>query len=566
MLDVILRNGTVLDGTGAPALQRDVGIRGSRIVALGSVTESATRVIDCDGLVVCPGFVDVHTHYDAQVLWDPLATPSPLHGVTTVFGGNCGFTIAPLGDGDVDYVMEMMARVEGMPLASLKAGPGWEWRSFGEWLDQLEGCLGINAGFLVGHSTIRRVAMGTDAVGGTATPAQLEHMVRLVRESCAAGALGFSSSLGEAHTDGDGNPVPSRASSHAELLALAASIRDFEGTTLEFIAAMGEIPQDRIELMTAMSRAANRPLNWNLLGSLSPTPVFEQQLRSCDHAAAHGARVVALALPDLMRMRAHRVIQDMPGWREVAALPPDQRRHAAADAATRQRLHDGAREISARGMAAYANFDLLEVADSTDPTVIGRTVGELARSRGIDPIDVLIDEVLVPQAPLQMVFPSLDPTLGTTPQGWEVRKSVWNDPRVVLGGSDAGAHTDLLCHANYPTVVLSEMVRDRGIFTMEQAVHKMTEVPAQLYGLRQRGRIEEGWFADVVVFDPATLASGPARARYDLPAGGERLYAEADGYHHVFVNGCEIVRDDVLTGALGGTLLRAGRDTYTVTP
>ena len=566
MLDTALRNGTIVDGTGSPAYRGDVGVKDGRIFELGSTVGQATRNIDCEGLVITPGFVDVHTHYDAQVLWDPLATPSPLHGVTTVFGGNCGFTIAPLGDGDADYIMEMMARVEGMPLTSLKAGPAWDWRSFGEWLDQLEGCLGINAGFLVGHSTIRRVAMGADCVGGTPTPAQLEHMVRMVRESCAAGALGFSSSLGEAHTDGDGNPVPSRASSHEELLTLAAAIRDYEGTSLEFIAAMGEIPQARIELMSAMSKAANRPLNWNLLGSLSPTPVYDQQLSSCDHAAANGGRVVALALPDLMRMRAHRVIEDMPGWREVAALGDGERRAAAGDASMRAQLHEGAKQIVERGMAAFANFDRLEIADSHDSSIVGRTVGELARTRGVDPIDVLIDEVLVERSPLQMVFPSLDPTLGTSDEGWQVRKNVWNDPRVVLGGSDAGAHTDLLCHANYPTIVLSEMVRDRGIFTLEQAVHKLSDVPARLYGLRERGRIVAGWHADLVVYDPAQLASGPARARNDLPAGGERLYAEATGYRHVFVNGHEIVRDDTLTGELGGTLLRSGRDTETVTP
>ena len=325
MLDLLLRNGTLVDGTGAPSRRADVGVRDGRIVAVGSCDEPAARTIDCDGLVVAPGFVDIHTHYDAQLLWDPLATPSPLHGVTTVMGGNCGFTIAPLGDDDVDYVMEMMARVEGMPLDSLRAGPAWDWRSFGEWLDRLDGRVGINAGFLVGHSTIRRVAMGA-ASGESARPEDIDAMVRMVHEACAAGALGFSSSLGEAHTDGDGNPVPSRASTHHELIELARAVRDHEGTTLEFIAAMGEIPQSRIELMTEMSLAANRPLNWNLLGSLSPTPVFEQQLSSCDHAAAHGAHVAALALPDVMRLRAHRMLEGMPGWRDVVAMSPSERR------------------------------------------------------------------------------------------------------------------------------------------------------------------------------------------------------------------------------------------------
>ncbi|MEO8694641.1 MAG: amidohydrolase family protein [Acidimicrobiales bacterium] len=566
MLDLLLRNGTVVDGTGTPSRRADVAVRDGRIVAVGTTDEPAARTIDCEGLVVAPGFVDIHTHYDAQLLWDPLATPSPLHGVSTVMGGNCGFTIAPLGDDDVDYVMEMMARVEGMPLDSLRAGPAWDWRTFGEWLDRLDGRIGINAGFLVGHSTIRRVAMGA-ASGDAARPEDITAMVRMVHEACAAGALGFSSSLGEAHTDGDGNPVPSRAATHHELIELARAVRDHEGTTLEFIAAMGEIPQTRIELMTDMSLAANRPLNWNLLGSLSPTPVFDQQLSSCDHAAARGAHVAALALPDLMRLRAHRMLEGMPGWREIVAMAPAERRVAITDPATRQRLFEGAAEMAARGLGAMSNFDLLEIADAPvgAENLIGRSIAALAAERHVDPIDVLIDVVLPDRLPLAMVFPSLIPELGNTAEGWKVRQDVWNDDRVVFGGSDAGAHVDLMCHANYPTVVLGEMVRDRGLFTLERAIHKMTDVPARLYGLRDRGRVAEGWFADLVVFDPEIIASEPARARNDLPANGERLYAEARGVEHLFVNGREIVAHDQFTGDLAGTLLRSGRDTATVT-
>jgi N-acyl-D-aspartate/D-glutamate deacylase len=565
MLELLLRNGTLVDGTGSPSRRADIGVRDGRIVAVGSADEPAARTIDCDGLVIAPGFVDIHTHYDAQLLWDPLATPSPLHGLTTVMGGNCGFTIAPLGDDDVDYVMEMMARVEGMPLDSLRAGPAWDWHSFGEWLDRLDGRVGINAGFLVGHSTIRRAAMGATA-GESARPENVATMVRMVHEACAAGALGFSSSLGEAHTDGDGNPVPSRAATHHELIELARAIRDHEGTTLEFIAAMGEIPQSRIELMTEMSLAANRPLNWNLLGSLSPTPVYDQQLSSCDHAAAHGARVAALALPDVMRLRAHRMLEDMPGWRDVVAMSPSERRIAVTDPATRQRLFEGAAEMATRGLGAMSNFDLLEIADAPagSENLIGRSIAALATERRVDPIDVLIDVVLPDRLPLAMVFPSLIPALGNTAEGWKVRQDVWNDDRVVFGGSDAGAHVDLMCHANYPTVVLGEMVRERGLFTLERAVHKMTDVPARLYGLRGRGRVAEGWVADLVVFDPDRIASEPARARHDLPANGERLYAEARGVAHLFVNGREVVAADQFTGDLGGTLLRSGRDTETV--
>ncbi len=568
MLDVVLRGGDVIDGTGTPRQRADIGIRDGRIVAIGTVDEPAARSLDLDGFVIAPGFVDIHTHYDAQVLWDPMCTPSPLHGVTTVVGGNCGFTIAPLGDAvDVDYVMRMMARVEGMSIDALRAGPAWEWRSFGEWLDHIDGRLGVNAGFLVGHSTMRRVVMGDAAVRDAATAEQVAAMVALAHDAMTSGALGVSSSLGEAHTDGDGNPVPSRAASHDELLTLAHAVRDHEGTTLEFIAAMGEISADRIELMADMSLAANRPLNWNLLGSLSPTEVYEQQLTSCDYATKRGAHVVALTLPDLMRLRASRVLDDLPGWRDVVALGPDERRHAVADPKTREKLRAGAEEVVRRGLGAIAQPELLEIADAPAGSegLIGRSIADVAAERGADPVDILIDVVLPDRLPLTMVFPSLVPALGRSDEGWRVRADVWRDDRTVLGGSDAGAHADLMCHANYTTMLLGESVRDRHLLTLEEAVHQLTDVPARLYGLRDRGRVAEGWIADLVVFDPARIGSGPTQVRKDLPGGGERLYVEARGIAHVLVNGREIVSNGQLTGDLAGTLLRSGRDTDTVT-
>ncbi len=567
MLDALLRGADVVDGTGAPRRRADVGVRDGRIVAVGDVDESTARSLDADGLVVAPGFVDIHTHYDAQVLWDPLCTPSPLHGVTTVVGGNCGFTIAPLGDADdVDYVMRMMARVEGMSIDALRAGPAWDWHSFAEWLDRIDGGLGVNAGFLVGHSTIRRCVMGEAAVRGAATPTEIDAMVEVAHEAMASGALGLSSSFGEAHTDGDGNPVPSRTASHDELLALARAVRDHEGTTLEFIPAVGTISAERIELMADMSLTADRPLNWNLLGSLSPTEIYEQQLTSCDRASEKGARVVALALPDLMRMRASRVLDDMPGWRDVIDLPPEARRRAVEDPETRARLRAGLAEAVDRGLGAVAEPELLEIADAPErmADVVGRSIAEIASARGADPVDVLIDVVLPDRLPLTMVFPSLVPSLGRTDAAWRERARVWHDDRTVLGGSDAGAHADLMCHANYTTMLLSETVRDRGLFTLEEAVRQLTEVPARLYGLRGRGRIETGWIADLVVFDPGHVGSNATHVRHDLPGGGERLYAEGRGIAHVFVNGREIVTEGALTGALPGTLLRSGRDTETV--
>lgn len=555
MLDLLVKGATVVDGTGAPGRVADVAVREGRIVEIGAVNERAARTIDGEGRVACPGFVDIHTHYDAQVLWDPSMTPSPLHGVTSVIGGNCGFSIAPLGSEHTGYVMRMMSRVEGMPLETLEAGPDWHWTGFGEWLARIEGRLGINAGFLAGHSTIRRVVMGDDA-HQQATAAQIGRMVELLHQSLAAGAIGFSSSLGEAHTDYEGRPVPSRLAAPEEFLALAAAVGDHEGTALEFIPAMGEIPAARVELMTRMSLAAGRPLNWNLLGSLSPTQVYEQQLSSCDHARAHGAVVVALALPDLLCMRMD-LLSPLSGWGEVLALPADQRRAACAGGEVRARLRASAPQLLERVRA----WDLVTVAEGP---LAGVSVASIAADRRTDPIDALIDAVVPEARPVAMLFPSLTPDLGASPEGWQTRGRVWRDDRVVLGGSDAGAHVDLMCHANYTTVVLGEMTRERGLFQLEDAIRRLTDVPARLYGLRGRGRLAEGWWADITVFDPRTVGSKPATARYDQPGGNMRLFAEATGVEHVIVNGRPAVSDGQLTGDLPGTLLRSGRDTETV--
>lgn len=558
MIDLLLKDATVVDGSGAPSFVADVGVRGGRIVLTDATDETAARTIDCTGKVVCPGFIDIHTHYDAQLLWDPTASPSPLHGVTTVLGGNCGFSIAPLGPEHVDYMKRMMAVVEGMPLGALQGE--WDWRTFGEYLDRVDRGLSVNAGFLVGHSAVRRVVMGDAATEGPATPSQLEGMVQLVRDALDSGALGFSSSLGEGHLDGDGKPVPSSRATHDELITLAATLRDHAGTTLEFIPAIGPIPADRVELMADMALAAGRPLNWNLLGSLSPVEIYEEQLQASDVAAAKGARVVALTLPDLMRLRAGTVLPNLPGWKDVLALDTAGRRAAAADPATRSTLRAGAEQVASRAIGAMSDFSLMEIADAGSPHA-GRALGDIAAERGTDVIDVLIDVVLPDELTLYLVVPSLTPSLGRSDEGWRRRVEVWRDPRVVLGGSDAGAHLDLMCHANYPSVVLGEVVRDRGLLSVEEAVHLMTDRPAQLYSLRERGRIADGWHADLVVFDPSSIATKPAEVRTDLPGGGERLHAGATGIEHVLVSGEEIVTADEMTGARPGTVLRSGRDT-----
>src|ERR1700722_10262411 len=354
-MDLVLRGGTVIDGTGSPATTPDVGVTNGRVVAVGEVGK-ASRTIDATGSVVCPGFVDIHTHYDAQLLWDPTADPSVLHGVTTVVGGNCGFSIAPLAPGDAGYIQRMMAVVEGIPLGALEGSGDWDWTDFAGFLERLDHRISVNAGFLVGHSAIRRAVMGETSTTSAATQEQLAAMVAMVEESLSGGALGFSSSLGEGHTDGESDPVPSHSASADEFVGLAGALKSHAGTTLEFIPAVGPKSKNRMHLMADMSLAADRPLNWNLLGSLASKEIYEQQLSASDLASSRGAHVVALALPDMMRMRASNLLPRLRGWEAVVKLDREGRRQAVADPDTRLRLRSSAERMAGRGLGALGDF------------------------------------------------------------------------------------------------------------------------------------------------------------------------------------------------------------------
>jgi N-acyl-D-aspartate/D-glutamate deacylase len=305
MLDCVIKGGSVVDGTGAPARQADVGIRAGRIVEIGTVNEEAAETIDAGGLVVAPGIVDPHTHYDAQLFWDPAASPSNLHGVTSMIAGNCGFTLAPIAPVDADYLRRMMAKVEGMPLPALETGVPWSWRSFGDYLGALDGNVGLNVGFLVGHCALRRNVMGTDSIGNEATPAQLDAMLALLHESIDAGGLGFSTTLSFTHSDGDGQPVASRWASNDEVLALCRAVSEHEGTTLEYVTdgCLRGFSDAEIDLMAEMTLAGRRALNWNVLTIDSAEPQrYHDQVAACENARARGGTAIALTMPILVEM------------------------------------------------------------------------------------------------------------------------------------------------------------------------------------------------------------------------------------------------------------------------
>ncbi|MFI6657488.1 amidohydrolase family protein [Streptomyces sp. NPDC050523] len=573
MLDHLIKGASVVDGTGAPAYTADVGIRDGRIAVIGAVTEQSRTSEDASGLVLAPGFVDPHTHYDAQLFWDPYATPSLNHGVTTVAAGNCGFTLAPLNPSrpeDADYTRRMMSKVEGMSLVALEEGAPWSWHTFGEYLDALEGRIAVNAGFMVGHCALRRHVMGPDAVGGQPSEEQLAEIVRLLHEAMDAGAWGFSTTQSSTHSDGDGQPVASRHAEPAELLALSKAVGEHEGTQIEAIVAgcLDQFSDAEIDLLVEMSATAGRPLNWNVLTVDAAVPErVPRQLFASERARKAGGRVVALTMPILtpmnMSLGTFCALNLIPGWGPVLGLPVPERIARLRDADVRAEMLRRAQSKEAGVFRRLANFGRYVIGDTyseANAGLSGRVVRDIAQERGLDPFHCLV-EICAADDLRTVLWPM--PT-DNDPASWALRAETWQHEDVLLGGSDAGAHLDRMCGAPYTTRFLGDCLRRRKLVGLEQAVKMLTDDPARLFGLRERGRVREGFHADLVLFDPERIDAGQATLVHDLPGDSPRLDAKALGVRAVWVNGVEAIRDDVVSGAVPGTVLRSGRDTATV--
>ncbi len=571
MLDLKITGGTIVNGSGEPGFIGDIGIRDGRIIAMGAVPEEARETVDASGKIVSPGFIDVHTHYDAQVFWDPALSPSCFHGVTTILGGFCGFSIAPMTSDALSYLAPMLARVEGMPLETLQLAVPWNWNSFGEYLDRIEGKVGLNAGFFAGHSAIRRVVMGERAVGEKATAAELSAMEELLGKSLAEGALGFSSTISATHNDGDGNPVPSRWASNEELIALARVVRDHPGTGLEFLPGVDFEPGIP-ELITELSLASQRPVNWNALavsGTKNAAEKAESQLAVSDFARERGGEVIALTIPCtpdvFMTFKQGFVFDSLPGvWREIFKWPVAKRMERFLDPALRRQMAQDAASVPDDAIMVFvarlAKFRVVSVISEANKAYEGRPVGEIAEAEGREPIDVMLDLALADD--LMTVFaPVLS---GHDHETYVLRGKIWQDDRALIGASDAGAHLDMIDTFSFSTTVLQEGVRNHGVVSLEDAVRLMSERPARYAGLIDRGQLKPGYHADIVIFDRDTVGRGPTYNRFDVPGDQFRVYADAEGVHHVFVNGVQVVRDGEHTGNLPGTVLRSGRDTRTV--
>ena len=566
MLDIAIRDGQLIDGTGGPRRRADVGIRGGKIVALGRLGEPANQTISADGAVVAPGFIDPHTHYDAQVFWDPSLSPSTLHGVTTVIAGNCGFTVAPVAPDGCDYLMRMLSRVEGMPLTSLERSLSWDWSSTADYLHCIEGRVSPNIGFMIGHSTLRRYVMGEAATERESTPEELTKMQHLLRQGLTAGGLGFSSSLAQAHSDSDGNPVPSRRAARDELLQLAEVCGEFTGTSLGLAphTSGSAFPEDVIDLMIELSLRAGRPLIWNILrAGESNGDEVEAKLTLGHRARSAGARLVGLTLPvpgaTRLNFASGYVLDMLSGWDSLTTLPAAEKLAVLSDPGRRAELGRLAQQGQYAELAHWGRYVIFECFTPETRRFEGMTVEEIARSEKKDPFDALVDIVVADG--LRTSFGR--PMCPDTTADWEVRVRAMRDPHMVIGASDAGAHVDMIDSFAYTTQLLERAVRGRGVVSTEELVHLLTQVPADLYGIGDRGVLRAGSWADVVVFDESTVGCGPISTRNDLPGGASRLFANSTGISHVLANGESIVEHGEPTGGTPGRVLRSGRDTAT---
>jgi N-acyl-D-aspartate/D-glutamate deacylase len=428
MADLVIRGALIVDGTGDEPRTADVAVTDGRISAIGEVGEAGDREVDGTGLMLAPGFIDPHTHYDAQLHWDPTASPSNLHGVTTIVGGNCGFTLAPLQPGDGDYVARMMAKVEGMPLEALELGLDWGWESFGDFLDRLDGAMAINAGFLVGHSALRRYVVGADGQR-EATAEEIEAMAQLLRSSIEAGGMGFSTSLSFTHSDGDGVPVTSRFANRDEVLTLTAVVSEYEGTSLEFVmdGCLNGYTEEEEDYILEMARVGKRPLNWNVLTVDSRKPdEYLHQLEVGARAAEEGHAVVALTMPTLPGMTqsfgTHCGLWLLPGWKHIMGLPLDQKKEYLAQSGVRHLLAElAASETGALSrLTTFARFEIGDTFSEANEGLKGRVVEDIAAERGQDPFDTLVDIVSgrrLPDDPVAAAHRRRRRLLGAAPPG-----------------------------------------------------------------------------------------------------------------------------------------------------
>jgi N-acyl-D-aspartate/D-glutamate deacylase len=550
----LIKNGTIIDGSGLPRFHADLAIQDGRIAEVGTVDGGARRVIDADGLVVAPGIVDPHTHYDAQITWDPLATSSCWHGVTTVVGGNCGYTVAPCRPEDRDWLAKTFAAVEGVDLPALEAGLPWDWETYPEYIDSLDRKLGINFTGYVGHSAIRRYVMGEAATERAATPDEVEAMARAVRASMEAGAAGFSTSLAPTQVGYYNEPIPSRLATDEEVLALARVVKEFNVGNVAVLprSILQGINEEDRAMLVRLARETGRPLvvQGNILSDVAS-------------GAAVGLYGFQNARPmdRPFTLKRTSIFNGLPTWRSVMVLEEDEKVAKFRDEEVRKGLRhevEHGNTDPSKGLVLppipWHTVFVMKARDPENARYEGKSLVELAQMQGKHIADAFVDLAL--SEDLQTQFRYLQ---AWTPEDEARIRGNLANPYALVGTSDGGAHLDRDDGAEYSTYFLRHWVLERGAFSLEEAVRRLTFIPASVVGLIDRGLLRPGYAADVMIFDPENLRLTGKQLIADLPGGGLRFAATSSGVHMTIVNGEVLIEEGRHTGALPGRYLRCFR-------
>lgn len=561
--DLVIRNGMVVDGSGLPRYRADVGVKDGRIATIGRIKgELAKEIIDAEGHVVTPGFVDGHTHMDAQVFWDPLGTWSCYHGVTSVVMGNCGFTLAPCRGHEADLVFRNLERAEDISRDAMLAGIKWRWETFPEFLDVLDSLpKGINYSGYMGHSALRTYVMGQRAFSEAASEDELKVMAQHVREAMKAGAIGFSTTRSVNHQTSDDKPVASRMATWEELVTLVRAMGEMNSGILEMAGeATGATGAKAAKYYTGLkdlSVETGRPITFGMFGTRIAPGAWRPCFDIVEQAAAEGGRmfvqVHSRALNVLLSFETHTPFDHWEVWRDVRALPLSDQKKALQDPETRAKLiavasrpYEGP---EVRGTEARPpDWNWTYLLDS----IAGphRSMADLARERGVHPVELMLDLAVERDMKLFLIQPIAN-------EDQNAALEMMRHPRSVVTFSDAGAHVSQIMDNSLQTHLLSHWVRDRQAFTLEEAVRLITHDTATQWGFHDRGLLREGMAADINVFDPKTIAPRMPDVVNDLPAGAKRLRQTADGIRATVVNGQTILKEGEPTGALPGRLLRS---------
>ncbi len=556
--DLLVKNGRIIDGSGRPAFHGDVGVSRGKIVELGRLDGPARRTIEADGRVVAPGFVDNHCHYDAQVLWDPLCTFSCHHGATTVIIGNCSLALAPVKPEDREKLAGMLSYVEAIPMDVLQAGVPWTWQTFPEYMRAIGQRLGVNVGTLVGHSAVRLYAMGQDASEREATDAELALMRRIVREAIDAGALGLSITRNMNHFDIAGQRIPAACAPESELFALTDVLR--EAGTGVIQCGGGTNPELKDRLLSRISQACGRPVMYNTLLEQARQPGrWKKHLAHVEQVVSEGLRAIPLCNPgsivNRFTMKNCQVFRSMPTWLPILQGPDEQKLAAYRDAATRAKLRAEVDAPLTPDSTFSKRWDLMIVEETKlakNRGLRGKHLAEIAQAQGKHPVDAFLDLAL--EENLETVF-----SLGEINMDTEAVAQILGSPYAVVGLSDGGAHVQFHSNVSNPTRLLGYWVREKKIMSLELAVRRLTFDSATAFGIYDRGLLQPGMAADLVVFDPDTVRPVAEDVVHDFPSDGWRMRELAEGIHYTVVNGEVLLEKGTHTGNLPGRVLTNAR-------